>query len=95
MPFERYLHVPVAPDDLDSEQHPSYNAHPRDRRNLSLDPSIFSTNVQFQVPQLMLGPALPPGGGAEVLPHGTRSRQQPAATETEAVDVMSSERSFN
>ena len=35
-----------------------------------MDASIFSPNVHFQMPQLILGPTVAPGGGAEVLPAG-------------------------
>lgn len=55
MPFQRYL---AAADD---PYQPSTLDHP----------SLFTTNVQFQVPPLIIGaPTLAPGGGAEVLPQG-------------------------
>lgn len=70
MPFERYLNATPAQDDTTSEHRNAYGDIPRGAQDLSFDHSIFSTNVQFQVPQLMLGPTLPPGGGAEVMPAG-------------------------
>ncbi|KAI0071862.1 hypothetical protein K474DRAFT_1712092 [Panus rudis PR-1116 ss-1] len=58
MPFSRYLQDAARNDDehfLDGS---------------GVDASTFSSNVQFQMPQLMLGPTVAPGGGAEVLPAG-------------------------
>ena len=62
MPFSRYLG-----DDNDDNDDPSPEHDPD-----ALDHSVtFSTNVQFQLPQLILNaPAVPPGGGAEALPAG-------------------------
>ncbi|OBZ65109.1 White collar 1 protein [Grifola frondosa] len=65
MPFERYIGQPRPVAD-----NPSYEQYSHDH-SLPVDPNTFSSNVQFQLPQLMLGaPTLAPGGGAEVLPAG-------------------------
>nr|BAO20282.1 white collar protein 1 [Grifola frondosa] len=65
MPFERYIGQPRPVTD-----NPSYEQYSHDH-SLPVDPNTFSSNVQFQLPQLMLGaPTLAPGGGAEVLPAG-------------------------
>ena len=62
MPFTRYL------TDDDAFQHHQSPVSAPDHHN---DPSIFSCNVQFQVPPVIIGaPTLAPGGGAEVLPQG-------------------------
>ncbi|KAI0087456.1 hypothetical protein BDY19DRAFT_907612 [Irpex rosettiformis] len=69
MPFERYLNSQPSHTEASSpDQHPAFDSSPK--HDIHLDHSIFSANVQFQMPQLMLGPTLPPGGGAEVLPAG-------------------------
>jgi hypothetical protein len=68
MPFERYLN-PQADSDAPPQTQQTVADSPS-KQNIPLDQSIFSNNVQFQMPQLMLGPTLPPGGGAEVLPAG-------------------------
>lgn len=62
MPFERYLQQPPHPDPAHAtDPPPSVYTH---------DPATFSANVQFQLPNLVLGPSVAPGGGAEVLPAG-------------------------
>ena len=66
MPFTHYFN-----DDRPS--HHDYQQSPVSPSTADLhhDPSIFSTNVQFQVPPVIIGaPTLAPGGGAEVLPQG-------------------------
>ncbi|PSR70761.1 hypothetical protein PHLCEN_2v13381 [Hermanssonia centrifuga] len=70
MPFERYLQPPQ--HHRTQRQHDNaYYTHPAEALDhFNLDPSVFSNNVQFQMPQLILGPTLAPGGGAEVLPAG-------------------------
>ncbi|KAH9885991.1 hypothetical protein C8Q73DRAFT_288713 [Cubamyces lactineus] len=62
MPFSRYL----------GDDHSDHDDHIRDHDQDCLDHNVtFSTNVQFQLPQLILNaPAVPPGGGAEALPAG-------------------------
>lgn len=82
MPFERYLAPPLqgSQQELghDQRQPPLYQEYASHNGSLShtvldhlgLDASIFTNNVQFQMPQLMLGPTVAPGGGAEVLPAG-------------------------
>ncbi|KAI0792590.1 hypothetical protein C8Q75DRAFT_804955 [Abortiporus biennis] len=70
MPFERYFNTDQHEDSTNYSQRDSFPEEYRsDYSQLSGSPT-FSTNVQFQMPQLMLGPTLAPGGGAEVLPAG-------------------------
>lgn len=65
MPFQRYLDSDPPPDG------------PLD---LGVDANTFSANVQFHLPNHILGaPILAPGGGAEVLPSGCISTQNPFA----------------
>ncbi|KIP06325.1 hypothetical protein PHLGIDRAFT_72862, partial [Phlebiopsis gigantea 11061_1 CR5-6] len=77
MPFERYVtYTPHHNDASHRAEHhtspPSYQPYPSSSTDdlSSYDPSIFSSNVPFQMPQLIMGPTLAPGGGAEVLPAG-------------------------
>lgn len=74
MPFERYLQQQQPPPPLSHRPHrhppTPENAAFHDALGFQHDPATFSANVQFQVPHLMLGPTLAPGGGAEVLPAG-------------------------
>lgn len=82
MPFERYLlynGAEHARDDQAANHQQSTSAYsdyaaPSRSESYQYDPSIFSGNVQFQMPQLMLGPSIAPGGGAEVLPAGMVGR---------------------
>lgn len=69
MPFERYLN-PQTSDETSAAHQSAYDVSSSSKHDGHIDQSIFSNNVQFQMPQLMLGPTLPPGGGAEVLPAG-------------------------
>ena len=69
MPFERYLNASPPDDHLAPGRRAALDER-YVKHDFVLDQSIFSNNVQFQMPQLMLGPTLPPGGGAEVLPAG-------------------------
>ncbi|KZT64653.1 hypothetical protein DAEQUDRAFT_600045 [Daedalea quercina L-15889] len=63
MPFRQYL-------DDDNAYPPDYHVPPAGPPDPH-DPSIFSSNVQFQVPGVITGaPTLVPGGGAEALPQG-------------------------
>ncbi|KZT00746.1 uncharacterized protein LAESUDRAFT_665406 [Laetiporus sulphureus 93-53] len=73
MPFSRYLDQ--SPSDSPTYAHPSAS---HSDAALGLDPSTFSSNVQFQVPNLIFGaPTIAPGGGAEVLPPGFISTHGP------------------
>ncbi|CAL1699840.1 unnamed protein product [Somion occarium] len=65
MPFSYIQDTPDALDDTASNA--SFSSSARDGTNTR---DIFSTSVHFQMPQLMLGPTLALGGGAEVLPTG-------------------------
>ncbi|KZT18791.1 hypothetical protein NEOLEDRAFT_1142888 [Neolentinus lepideus HHB14362 ss-1] len=69
MPFSKYLQTT---DDGGDRQGGDYNYHDPRNDGLGVDASTFSSPVQFQVPQFMLGgpPTLAFGGGAEVLPAG-------------------------
>lgn len=86
MPFERYIryapehdpntqtlesHQPSAATYSDYGVPPSI---PGRSDPYGYDHTIFSHNVQFQMPQLVLGPTLAPGGGMEVLPAGMVNR---------------------
>ncbi|OSX60773.1 hypothetical protein POSPLADRAFT_1116133, partial [Postia placenta MAD-698-R-SB12] len=65
MPFQRYLDGDPSPDAA---------------LDLGVDANTFSANVQFHLPNHILGaPILAPGGGAEVLPSGCISTQNPFA----------------
>ena len=77
MPFERYLRPQI--DQAEPEHrrdvhhgipYSDYSLSSSRPDPLGFDASIFTSNVQFQMPQLMLGPTVAPGGGAEVLPVG-------------------------
>lgn len=88
MPFERYLHY--SPSRSSSDQasessnrlsagelaYPDLGAASTSARSDSYgyDHNIFSHNIPFQMPQLILGPTVPPGGGMEVLPAGIVNR---------------------
>ena len=80
MPFERYLNHQPSDDSSASAQQSAYDASLSPKHDVLLDTSIFSSNVQFQMHQLMLGPTLPPGGGAEVLPAGIVGHPNTVAT---------------
>ena len=86
MPFERYLHYAPDHDQGDrsiggQQPPPVYQDYALPRTDVfQYDPSIFSGNVQFQMPQLILGPTIAPGGGAEVLPAGIVGRQSAIAS---------------
>ncbi|KAF7798496.1 hypothetical protein EIP86_009717 [Pleurotus ostreatoroseus] len=87
MPFERYLHSalprdPHAPHHEQQQQqqqhtYPDYSASAASADHYAFDSSIFSSNIQFQMPQVMLGPTVAPGGGAEVLPAGIVTHSNP------------------
>ncbi|KAI9069001.1 hypothetical protein FKP32DRAFT_1641492 [Trametes sanguinea] len=65
MPFSRYLG-----DVHDSDQDQHLHHHVSDHDNVDHNVT-FSTNVQFQLPNLILNaPTVSPGGGAEALPAG-------------------------
>ena len=88
MPFERYLRPQsnehASPHTRNPTSHPAtytgYGAHAERIDSFGLDAQIFSQNVQFQMPQLMLGPTVAPGGGAEVLPAGIVGQSGSAAS---------------
>ena len=84
MPFERYLDYSPnhGPGDQASESsnrlsselaYPDFSTSSRSD-SYGYDHNIFSHNIPFQMPQLVLGPTVPPGGGMEVLPAGIVNR---------------------
>ena len=68
MPFSRYLDDPEQQDDL-SQSNVDFTSNAR-APSVPNTSDVFSTNVHFQVPQLMMGPTVASGGGAEALPTG-------------------------
>lgn len=69
MPFSRYLEDTPESQDDNPQNNVDFSSNARDPA-VHHPQDVFSTNVHFQVPQLMMGPTVAPGGGAEVLPTG-------------------------